>query len=93
MTNSSSPRLKDQVALITGGGTGIGRATAVLFAGEGAAVIVNYSRTQTEAEETVKLVENLGRRAIAVQANVGDDAQVQSMFAEAQSKWQARYSC
>ena len=87
MTNSSSPRLKDQVALITGGGTGIGRATAVLFAGEGADVIVNYSRSQTEAEETVKLVENLGRRAIAVQANVGDDAQVQSMFAEAQSKF------
>ncbi len=83
MTNSPSPRLQDQVALITGGGTGIGRATAVLFASEGADVVVNYSRSQAEAEETVSLVEGLGRRAVAIQANVADDAQVQTMFATA----------
>ena len=71
--------LDEKVALITGGGTGIGRATALLFAGEGADVAVNYSRSQTEAEATVSDIQALGRRALAVCADVSDDAAVQNM--------------
>ncbi len=71
--------LDGKVALITGGGTGIGRATALLFAGEGADVAVNYSRSQTEAETTADAIRALGRRALAVCADVSDDAAVHRM--------------
>ncbi|MCA9200599.1 MAG: SDR family oxidoreductase [Planctomycetales bacterium] len=72
-------RLANQVALITGGGTGIGRATALLFAEEGAAVAVNYSKSRSEAEQTVAEIQAAGGTAIAVQANVADDRQVRRM--------------
>lgn len=68
-----------QTILITGGGTGIGKATALLFAKHGANVVVNYSRSKAEAEETVAAVQELGTRAIAVQANVADNAAVVAM--------------
>ena len=68
-----------QTILITGGGTGIGKATALLFAKHGANVVVNYSRSKAEAEETVAAVQKLGTRAIAVQANVADNAAVVAM--------------
>ena len=70
-----------KVALITGGGTGIGRATALQLAAEGAAVAVNYSRSRQEAEDTVAELRDGGARAIAVQADVADDAQVRAMVA------------
>jgi 3-oxoacyl-[acyl-carrier protein] reductase len=71
--------LENKVALITGGGTGIGRSTALLFAKEGADVAVNYSRSQSDAEATAEDVRKLGRKAIAVQANVADDPAVRTM--------------
>ena len=72
-------RLDNQVALITGGGTGIGRATALLFAREGADVAVNYSRSKDDAEATATDIRNLGRKGIAVQADVSDDTAVRRM--------------
>ena len=72
-------RLGGKVALVTGGGTGIGKATSLLFAEEGADVAVNYSRSQKEAEETVDEIRSRGRRAIAVRADVADENAVESM--------------
>ncbi|ARU60778.1 3-ketoacyl-ACP reductase [Tumebacillus avium] len=73
--------LKNKVALVTGGGTGIGRAVCIALAQKGAAVAVNYSRSQVEAEETVQLIKNEGGRAIAMQADVSQDGDVRNLVA------------
>jgi 3-oxoacyl-[acyl-carrier protein] reductase len=72
-------RLAGKVAVITGGGTGIGRAAALALANEGADIAINFSRSSTEADETAASVQAIGRRAITVQASVGDDEAVRSM--------------
>ena len=71
-----------KVALITGGGTGIGRATGLLLAQKGADIAVNYSRSETEAQATVEMIEKLGRRAVKIQADVADDEAVRAMVAK-----------
>jgi glucose 1-dehydrogenase len=63
-------RLKDQVAIVTGAGRGIGVAIAKGLAREGAAVVVNYSRSATEAAEVVRDIHGAGGIALAVQADV-----------------------
>lgn len=75
-------KFAQQVALVTGGGTGIGEATCLMFAEEGAAVAVNYSRSKTEAEAVVAKIESSGGRAVAVQADVSDNGQVCAMVDE-----------
>ncbi len=74
------PQFEGQTVLVTGGGTGIGRATALRLAGEGADVVVNYSRSEEEAQATGSDIEKLGRRALAVKADVSDDAAVRQMI-------------
>lgn len=71
--------LRNKVALVTGGGTGIGRATCLALAERGVAVGVNYSRSRAEAEETVQMIGEAGGRAVALQADVSDDQQVRKM--------------
>jgi 3-oxoacyl-[acyl-carrier protein] reductase len=71
--------LKDKVAIVTGGGTGIGRATSLLLAKRGARVVVNYSRSRDEAQETVQMIRDTGGQAAAVQADVASDAEVRAM--------------
>ena len=70
------------IVLITGASRGIGAATAVLAARHGWDVAVNYSHNAQAAAEVVQQVQALGQRAIAVQADVADDAQVKAMFAQ-----------
>jgi NAD(P)-dependent dehydrogenase (short-subunit alcohol dehydrogenase family) len=66
-------RLKDKVALITGGDSGIGRAVAIAFAKEGADVAIAYLDEHEDAAETKRLVEEHGRRCITVAGDVGDE--------------------
>jgi NAD(P)-dependent dehydrogenase (short-subunit alcohol dehydrogenase family) len=69
-----------KTVLVTGGSRGIGRATALLAAERGWDVAVNYTRDADAAQEVVVAVQTHGRRAIAVQADVADEAQVLAMF-------------
>jgi len=74
--------LKSKVAIVTGGGTGVGRATAVELARRGCDVVVNYSRSRDEAEATVAELAALGIRAAAIQADVGDDPAVRQLVSQ-----------
>ena len=71
--------LDNKVALVTGGGTGIGRATCLALAKRRVTVAVNYAHSKNDAEETVLMIENAGGHAIAVQANVSQDEEVRAM--------------
>lgn len=70
-------KLQGQVALVTGGGRGIGSAVCERLASLGAAVAVNYSRSSDSANELVKRIETAGGRALAVQFDVSDEEGVE----------------
>jgi 3-oxoacyl-[acyl-carrier protein] reductase len=73
-------RLRDTVAVVTGGGTGIGRATALALVEAGATgVVVNYSRSAGDADATVAALAERGCVAVAERADVADDAEVRAM--------------
>ncbi len=72
--------LTGRVALVTGGGRGIGQAAAQMLAAAGAKVVVNYLRNSTTATETVAAICAAGGTAIAVQADVSDGADVERLF-------------
>jgi 3-oxoacyl-[acyl-carrier protein] reductase len=71
--------LTGRVALVTGGGTGLGRAISLALAAAGMDVAINYSRSAADAETTLADLQASGRRALAIQADVADDAQVRAM--------------
>ncbi len=79
-------KLKDKVALVTGAGSGLGRAIALAFAREGAKLVVN-DIAQERAAETVADIEAVGGQAFAVAADVSDSQQVKQMFARVVEKY------
>lgn len=73
--------LDGRVALVTGGGTGLGRRTVLGLAERGALVAVNYSRSRSPAEEVVREIEDRGGEAMAIRADVSDGVSVTAMVA------------
>lgn len=76
-------RLKDCVAIVTGGDSGIGRAVAIAFAREGADVLIAYLNEHEDAKETATWVERAGRRAIVVPGDVRDEKHCSSLVERA----------
>ncbi len=76
--------LEGRAAIVTGAGTGVGRKTAIKLAKQGCSVVVNYSRSQEGAEATAAECEKLGVKALAVRADVSEDADCRAMVAESE---------
>ncbi len=74
--------LRHRVALVTGAGRRLGRAVAVRLAREGADVVVHYRASEAEARSAVGEIEGLGRRAVAIGADLTDIAVIQGLFAK-----------
>jgi 3-oxoacyl-[acyl-carrier protein] reductase len=79
--------LEGQVALVTGAGKRIGRSIALRLASEGADVVVNYKASRSDAETVVGDIKGLGRKAVAVQADVSKRDQVGKMFATVEEEF------
>jgi 3-oxoacyl-[acyl-carrier protein] reductase len=75
-------RLEGDVAIITGGNTGIGRAVAMAYADEGADVAVAWIAREPEARSLVREIEQRGRRALAIRADVTDETDVRAMVGQ-----------
>lgn len=80
-------RLQDRITLVTGSSSGIGAAVAQSMAAEGAKVIVNYARSSKGAEAVVNEIVSNGGEAIAIQADVSQEDQVNSMFQQIFDKY------
>ncbi len=83
MTNEQQLPLAGKIALVTGSGQGIGRAAAFRLASMGADVVINYRSNSAAAEEARAGIEALGRRSIAIQADVSQEEEVTRLFNEA----------
>ena len=80
MSSSSTKRLNNQVAIVTGASSGIGTGVAVALAEAGATVVVNYHSDAEEAEQVVSHIKEKGGKAVAIKADVSKEDQVQEMF-------------
>jgi len=75
----TSDRFADKVVLITGGDSGIGRATALAFAKEGARIAINYLEEDEDAEDTARLIEEVGGSYVLIAGDIGDKAFCQQL--------------
>ncbi len=78
--------LTDRIALVTGASRGIGKAIAMALARAGADVAVNYRSRADEAHETCRAIEQLGRRSVAVKADVSDSAEVSQLVTSVEAR-------
>jgi 3-oxoacyl-[acyl-carrier protein] reductase len=79
---STAKKLTGKVAVVTGASKGIGASIAKYLAAEGASVVVNYASSKTGAEKVVNEIAAQGGKAVAVQADVGKQADIERLFAE-----------
>jgi glucose 1-dehydrogenase len=82
MAATEKKRLRNQVALVTGGSSGIGAGVAQALAADGATVIVNYSRSAEGAARVVQAIQEAGGKAVALQADVSQEDQVLRMYGQ-----------
>lgn len=80
-------KLDGAVVIVTGSATGVGASCVRMFAEKGARVVVNYSRSRDEAEETAAACRDLGAEVEIVRADVSDDAACRAMVARAVDRW------
>ncbi|MCC5793869.1 MAG: SDR family oxidoreductase [Chromatiales bacterium] len=78
---------KGKVAIVTGSATGVGAAAAIMLAERGCNVVINYTRSQAEAEATAETCRARGAEAIVFQGDVSDDSACQAMARAAADKW------
>jgi glucose 1-dehydrogenase len=76
-------KLENQVAIVTGAGSGIGRAIALRFAKEGSDIVIVYSRNDANARESAAMIQSLGRRALVCKTDVSDGPAVAQMVDQA----------
>lgn len=87
MLPENQQQLKDKVAIVTGASRGIGKATALELAQQGAKLVVNYARSSDAADEVVKTIIDAGGEAVALQADVSQAEQVDNLIKETLSKY------
>jgi 3-oxoacyl-[acyl-carrier protein] reductase len=78
---------QNKVVIVTGGGTGIGKAIGLKLAEKGAKIVFNYSRSKTEAMETAREIAALGAEVLAIQSDVSKDEEVRRMVREAVNRF------
>ncbi|MEG2018088.1 MAG: SDR family oxidoreductase [Clostridium sp.] len=82
-----SGRLEGKIALITGGDSGIGRAVSLLYVKEGAKVAIIYFNEHEDAEDTKKLLENVGGQCMLLAGDIGDESFCKEAFAKVKKEW------
>src|SRR3954470_19098673 len=85
MRNTNVRQLEGRVAIVTGASKGIGASIAKHLAAEGAAVVVNYASSKTDADRVVSEITQDGGRAVAVQADLAKPEDITRLFAEAKA--------
>lgn len=83
----SLQRLREKVAIVTGASRGIGRATALALAAEGANLVINYASSQSSAEKVVAEIQSMGGEAISLSADVSKADQVDALISGTMEKW------